>query len=202
MSKENIRMRIWQFMEKKGIACFPKPVFHRIPNFVGAEEAARKLRELSEYKVAKNVFCTPDSPQRPVRKMVLEDSKLLVMATPRLKKGFLMLNPTFVPRNSISEASTIRGAFKYGRFVKPSEVKVDLFIAGSVAVSQDGGRLGKGRGYSDQEYSVLKDSGSFTPQTLVITTIHDIQIVEKIPTDEWDVPVNIIVTPTRVIRVT
>jgi len=189
-------------MEKKGIACFPKPVFHRIPNFVGAEEAARKLRELSEYKVAKNVFCTPDSPQRPVRKMVLEDSKLLVMATPRLKKGFLMLNPTFVPRNSISEASTIRGAFKYGRFVKPSEVKVDLFIAGSVAVSQDGGRLGKGRGYSDQEYSVLKDSGSFTPQTLVITTIHDIQIVEKIPTDEWDVPVNIIVTPTRVIRVT
>jgi len=189
-------------MEKKGIARFPKPVFHRIPNFVGAEKAAEKLRELPEYKIAKIVFCTPDSPQRPVRKMVLEDGKILVMATPRLKKGFLMLNPTLFPRSYISEASTIYGAFKHGLFVKPSEVKVDLFIVGSVAVSQDGGRLGKGRGYSDQEYNILKSSGSLTPQTPVITTIHDLQIVEKIPTDEWDVSVNMIVTPTKVIRVT
>lgn len=189
-------------MEKEGIARFPKPIFHRIPNFVGAEEAAQKLRELPEYKVAKIVFCTPDSPQRPVRRMVLEDGKILVMATPRLKKGFLMLKPTLFPLSYISEASTIHGAFKHGRFVKPSGVKVDLFIAGSVTVSQDGGRLGKGRGYSDQEYNVLKNSGSLTPQTPVITTIHDIQIVEKIPTDEWDVPVDIIVTPTRVIRLT
>jgi len=27
-----------------------------------------------------------------------------------------------------------------------------------------------------------------------------VQIVEKIPRDEWDVPVDVIVTPTRVIR--
>ena len=54
-------------MEKKGIARFPKPVFHRIPNFIGAEKTAQKLRELPEYKVAKIVFCAPDSPQRPVR---------------------------------------------------------------------------------------------------------------------------------------
>jgi len=188
-------------MEEKGVARFPKPVFHRIPNFVGAEKASQKLRELPEYKVAKTVFCTPDSPQIPVRKMVLEDCKILVMATPRLKKGFLILNPTLIPRSCISEASTIHGAFKHGRFVKPSEVKVDLFVAGSVAVSRDGGRLGKGRGYSDQEYNILKDSGSLAPQTPVITTVHDVQIVEKIPTDEWDVPVNVIVTPTRVIRV-
>ena len=189
-------------MEEKGIARFPKPVFHRIPNFVGAEKAAQKLRELPEYKVAKTVFCNPDSPQRPVRKMVLEDGKILVMATPRLKKGFLILNPTLFPRGYIAEASTIHGAFKHGRSVNPSEVRVDLFIAGSVAVSQDGGRLGKGRGYSDQEYSMLRDSGSLTPQIPIITTIHDLQIVENVPTDEWDVPVNVIVTPTRVIRVT
>jgi len=188
-------------MEKKGITRFPKPVFHRIPNFVGAEKAAQKLRELPEYKVAKTVFCTPDSPQRPVRQMALMDGKILVMATPRLKEGFLILDPALFPRSYVSEASTIHGAFKHGHFVKPSEVKVDLFVAGSVAVSQDGGRLGKGRGYSDQEYNILKDSGGLTPQTPVITTVHDIQIVEKIPTDEWDVPVSMIVTPTKVIRV-
>jgi len=70
-----------------------------------------------------------------------------------------------------------------------------------VAVSLDGGRLGKGTGYSDQEYSMLKNAGSLTAQTPIVTTVHDIQIVEIIPREQWDVPVDIIVTPTQIIRV-
>jgi len=79
-------------------------------------------------------------------------------------------------------------------------VKVDLFVAGSVTVSPNGGRLGKGTGYSDQEYALLKDSGALSPETLVVTTVHDVQIVENISSQEWDVPVNIIVTPTKIMR--
>jgi hypothetical protein len=30
--------------------------------------------------------------------------------------------------------------------------------------------------------------------------VHDVQVVEKIPQNKWDVPANIIATPTRVIR--
>ena len=194
-------MRVWRLIEERGIASFPRPVFHRIPNFVGAEKAAQNLKELPEYKTAKVVFCNPDSPQRPVRETALMDGKILVMATPKLRKGFLLLDPSVIPRNRVFEASTIRGAFKHGRFVDPSEVKVDLFVAGSVAVSLDGGRLGKGTGYSDKEYAILKNSGSLTPGITVVTTVHDAQIVEKIPREEWDVPVDVIITPTRVIRV-
>ena len=202
MAKEDIRMRVWGLMEERGIATFPRPVFHRIPNFVGAEKAAQNLRELPEYKAARVIFCNPDSPQRPVREVALRDGKTVVMATPRLRKGFLLLDPNTIPHDSISRASTIRGAFKHGRFVEPSEVRVDLFVAGSVAVSPDGGRLGKGTGYSDQEYAILKNSGGLTPETPVVTTVHDVQIVEKIPREEWDVSVDILVTPTRVIRIT
>jgi len=188
-------------MEERGIASFPKPIFHRIPNFVGAEKAAQNLKQLPEYKAAKVVFCNPDSPQRPVRELALMDGKTLVMASPRLRKGFLLLDLSVIPKNRVFEASTIRGAFKHGRFLKPSEVKVDFFVAGSVAVCLDGGRLGKGTGYSDQEYAILKDSGSLARGIIVVTTVHDVQIVERIPREEWDVPVNVIVTPTRVIRV-
>jgi len=201
MAKEDIRMRIWRLMEEKGIATFPKPIFQRIPNFIGAEEAAQKLRELREYKAAKVVFCNPDSPQRPVREIALKDDKTVVMATPRLKKGFLQLDPRTIPKDRISEASTIYGAFKYGRSIEPSKVKIDLFVAGSVAVSLDGGRLGKGKGYSDQEYAIFKSAGSLSPETIVVTTVHDVQIVKKIPRDEWDVPVNIIITSSKVIRI-
>jgi len=201
LAKDEIRMRVWRLMEEKGIATFPRPVFHRIPNFIGAKKAAQRLKELPEYEVAKAIFCNPDSPQRPIREMALRDGKILLMATPRLRKGFFLLDPRVIPQNRNFEASSIRGAFKHGRFVKPSEVEVDLFVAGSVAVSQDGGRLGKGTGYSDQEFAILKKAGSVASETLVVTTVHDVQIVEKIPRDEWDVPVDVIVTPTRVIRV-
>ncbi len=195
-------MRVWRLMEEKGIAKFPRPVFHRIPNFVGAEKAAENLRELPEYKKAKVIFSNPDSPQKPVREAALRDGKIVVMATPKLRKGFLLLDPNVIPQGNISRASTIRGAFKHGRFIDPSEVKVDLFVAGSVAVSPDGGRLGKGTGYSDQEYAILKNSGRLTSETPVVTTVHDVQMVEKVPWEEWDVSVDVIVTPTRVIRIT
>ncbi len=194
-------MRVWRLMEERELTRFPRPVFHRIPNFVGVEKAARRLGELSEYRAAQTVFCSPDSPQRPVREMALRDGKLLVMATPRLKQGFLILDPNAISQNDIPKASTIRGAFKHGRIVEPSEVKAALFVAGSVAVSLDGGRLGKGSGYSDKEYALLKDSGGLSATALVVTTVHDVQIVEEIPQDAWDVRVDVIVTPTKSIRI-
>lgn len=201
LTKDEIRMRIWRLMEEREIACFPRPVFQRIPNFIGAEKAALNLRKLPEYKTAKVVFCNPDSPQRHVREIALKDKKILIMATPRLRSGFLLLDPRVIPRDRIFEASSIRGAFKHGRLIAPSEVRVDLFVAGSVAVSQDGERLGKGTGYSDKEYALLKNAGSLTSETPVVTTVHDVQIVEKISRDEWDVAVDVIVTPTKIIRV-
>jgi len=193
-------MKMWRLMEEKNIATFPKPIYQRIPNFVGAEKAAQNLRGLPEYKLARVIFCNPDSPQRPVREMVLRDGKMLVMATPRLKQGFLLIDPRRLPATQISEASTIQGAFKFGRSIEPKTVKVDLFVAGSVAVSLNGGRLGKGTGYSDKEYALLKNAGAVSPEALVVTTVHDVQIVENIPSEEWDVPVSVIVTPTRILR--
>ena len=194
-------MRVWRMMEERGISAPPKPVYHRIPNFAGAVRAAQNLRGLPEYQRAKTIFCNPDSPQRPVREMALRDGKRVLVATPRLRRGFLLLDPNLIPKNRLFEASTIHGAFRYGRPVHPSQVRVDLFVAGSVAVTLDGRRLGKGRGYSDREYAILKRSGGLSPDTPVVTTVHDVQIVDYVPRDHWDVPVDIIVTPTRVIYV-
>lgn len=38
-----IRKRVWDSMEARNIAQFPRPVHHRIPNFVGANIAAQKV---------------------------------------------------------------------------------------------------------------------------------------------------------------
>jgi len=190
-------MKIWKLMEEKRIATFPKPVYHRIPNFIGAEKAAQNLRNLPEYKRAKVIFCSPDSPQRPVREMTLKDGKILVMATPRLKQGFLLITPKITAAGKERLASTIKGAFKLGKktvdFPKP-----DLIVTGSVAVDGNGNRLGKGRGYGDREIRMIRERFGNVP---VATTIHDVQLVEYAPTTPQDEKVDIVVTPTKIIRI-
>ncbi len=183
-------------MEEMGIAAFPKPVHYRIPNFVGAEKAAQNLRTLSEYKRAGVVFCNPDAPQRPVREMALKDGKTLILATPRLKRGFLVITPETTAGKE-QFASTIKGAFRYGKetanFPRP-----DLIVTGCVAVDRDGNRLGKGRGYGDREVAMITEKFG---KVSVATTIHDVQLVECAPSTRLDQKVDVIATPTRIIRV-
>jgi 5-formyltetrahydrofolate cyclo-ligase len=188
-------MRIWKLMEEKGIATFPKPVYHRIPNFKGAERAAWNLKSLPEYKKAKVIFCAPDSPQRPLREMSLKDGKTLIMATPRLTKGFLVIPPGAATGKE-RLASTIKGAFRFGKMTTDFP-KPDLIVLGSVAVDRKGNRLGKGHGYGDLEIKILTDRFGKIP---IATTIHDVQLVESVPSTPLDKKVDIIVTPTKVIR--
>ncbi len=201
MKKSEIRERIWKLLEDRGVARFPRPIRGRIPNFVGAEMAAARLRKLAEYKRANVIFCNPDSPQRPVRESILKDGKILIMATPRLKRGFLILNPKRIPYSAYSRASTIKGAFEYGNLIQLNELpRIELKVMGSVAVSPNGGRLGKGHGFSDIEYGILREIGAISDEIPLVTTVHDLQVVPEIPIQENDVPVDIIVTPSRVIR--
>jgi len=193
---------MWELMEESGVARFPRPVFGRIPNFEGAEDAARRLTEQSVFQSAKVVKVNPDAPQRKVRMAVLSSGKILIMPTPRLRKGFIILDPRKIPERFLAKASTIRGAFKYGRLCSLKDLpKVDLVVAGSVAVSRDGVRIGKGGGYSELEYGMLQELDLVREDTPVLTTVHDIQIVDKVPREAQDLVVDAIITPTRTIRI-
>ncbi|MEM2972097.1 MAG: 5-formyltetrahydrofolate cyclo-ligase [Candidatus Bathyarchaeia archaeon] len=194
--KQLLREAVWSKMERLGIAIFPLPCKGRIPNFVGVDVAAEKLRQLEEWKKAKVVFVNPDSPQRKVRENALKDGKILVMASPKLEKGFILLNPVSV-KGREGFASTIKGAFKFGVLTQDFP-KPDLIVEGSVAVDLRGHRLGKGHGYGDVEIALLKRKFGEIP---IATTVHDIQVVESVPFEEKDEKVSIIVTPTKTIRI-
>lgn len=198
-TKQQIRETIWKLMEEKNIARFPRPVHGRIPNFQGATKSATNLCGTKAYQSAHSIFANPDSPQKPVREKVLKDGKNLIMATPGIRKGFLQLDPSRIPRQEFRHASTIKGSFKYGTSVHPSELQIELFLAGSVAVSLNGGRLGKGKGYTDLEFLMLREFGGFDRE-LVCTTVHEVQLVEDLPMNPSDLPVNLISTPKETLR--
>jgi 5-formyltetrahydrofolate cyclo-ligase len=94
-------------------------------------------------------FSNPDSAQQPVRELALKEGKTLIIATPRLKKGYLKIDSKDV-KGKKKEASTIRGTFKYGKLIKGLP-KPNLIITSCVAVDKEGWRLGKGGGYGDRE---------------------------------------------------
>jgi len=197
--KKLLREEIWNKLETNGVARFPLPCYGRIPNFAGSEKAADKVRLLKEWKEASVVFANPDYAQQKVREFALLDGKTLVMASPKLKHGYVVVDPKDV-KCMENFASTIKGAFKYGRAVGAQEIpKPDLIVEGSVAVDKRGYRLGKGHGYGDVEIRILKSMFGFIP---IVTTVHDVQVVEAVPIEEMDEKVSIIVTPTKVIRVT
>lgn len=202
VSREELRHMVWRLMEENNIAAFPRPVFGRIPNFAGAETAAERLAQYEVFKNAKVVKVNPDSPQRRVRELVLRRGKLLVMPTPRISEGFLLLDPARIPSWLYREASTIAGSFRYGVRVDPSELpEIDLVVAGSVVVNRFGERLGKGEGYSEIEYGILVEHGKLADEVPVVTTVHDVQVIElRIPLAPWDITVDFIFTPARAIK--
>jgi 5-formyltetrahydrofolate cyclo-ligase len=206
--KGEIRREVWDRLLREGIARPPLPPHGRIPNFAGASEAASRLFATREWERAEVVKVNPDSPQRPVRRRALYDGKMLLMPTPRLRRGFILLDPARLPRRRYGEASTIRGAFRLGVLLSNLEAlassisRVDLIVEGSVAVDTYGGRLGKGEGYGELEYAILAELGLAGEETPIATTVHDIQVYEeRLPQDPWDVSIDIIATPTRLIRV-
>jgi 5-formyltetrahydrofolate cyclo-ligase len=196
-AKKLLREEIWNKLEKNGVARFPLPCYGRIPNFADSEKAADRVKLLKEWKDAKVIFANPDYAQQKVRECALLDGKILVMASPGLKHGYVVINPRDV-RGLEKYASTIRGAFKHGKIINAEEIpKPNLIVEGSVAVDLHGHRLGKGHGYGDIEVSTLKRMFGEIP---TLTTVHDMQTVEAVPFEEKDEKVSIIVTPTKVIR--
>jgi len=72
-------------------------------------------------------------------------------------------------------------------------------VCGSVAVTRRGRRAGKGEGYSDLEYAILRELGH--PPLPVLTSVHPLQVLEEIPRDRQDLPLSWIATPEETIRV-
>jgi len=201
-AKAALRDQVWAAMSAARVARFPGAA-GRIPNFTGAEAAAERLRELPEWRDARTLKANPDSAQLPVRQRALQDGKTVYMAVPRLAgpEPFFALDPDHLS-DSPRRAASISGAARSARKVTLAELApVDLVVMGCVAVAEDGARLGKGGGFADLEFALAGAAGLIGPGTVAVTTVHELQLqpAGTIPLAEHDVPVDLVITPGRVI---
>ncbi|MHA1645684.1 MAG: 5-formyltetrahydrofolate cyclo-ligase [Candidatus Freyarchaeota archaeon] len=189
-SKREVRRYVWDLMVRERVAAFPYPPHGRIPNFVGAEAAAKQIRKLDEYGRAECVFSPPDGVLIPFRRMVLRDGKILAYSTPHMK-SFKMMKPGAPIRVAIRDL--VRG----GELLTRS---VDVAVVGSVAVDMGGNRIGKGSGYGDRELAYLK---KMNPELLSGTLVHSKQVFEDLShlAENHDIPVDFILTEKELIVV-
>jgi 5-formyltetrahydrofolate cyclo-ligase len=205
-AKQAIRERVWDRLETEGLARFPFPPHGRITNFEDAAAAAERALSLPELPTTDGaaVKANPDAPQLPLRRGLLRRGTTVYMAVPRLRDPapFVELDPAVV--TDLEAAPTVSKMDRYGTQVHADAVPtLDAIVVGSVAVTHDGVRIGKGEGYSDLEFAVLAELGLADADTPVITTIHDEQLIEEdLDAERHDVPVDVICTPTQTIRTT
>ncbi|RLE61454.1 MAG: 5-formyltetrahydrofolate cyclo-ligase [Thermoprotei archaeon] len=197
--KNRIRRQVWEKMEKLEIATSPRPCYGKIPNFIGSLNASNKIVKLDMFRKARVIYSTIDLPQKPIREETLRRDKILITSMPKVR-GFIILDPSRIDKRMISYATTVRGSLRMGERIRILEdIRIDLVVLGSVAVTRNGARLGKGDGQYDLEYALLRELHVIDENTPVVTTVHDVQIVDDIPMLRHDVPADIVATPSQLI---
>lgn len=198
--KENARQVVWDALEEEGAARFPFPPHGRIPNFDGADAAAERLFDQDPLASAQRIKVNPDAPQRHVRIEALRRGCTVFVPTPRLRGGFKRLDPATIPDDQLKSAASLSNMDQWAESVSLEALpQLDAIVTGSVAVTTNGRRCGKGEGYSDLEYAILLDLGH--DPVPVATTVHPLQLVDEVPMDAHDLPLALIVTPDEAIRV-
>ena len=206
-SKSTVREHIWLQMERNGLVPYPLPLRGRIPNFYGSKDAAYKLCSTKEFRSATTVKIHPSLNAEPLRYLALKFGKT-VLTPPLPGHDFLyyLLNPTDIDPEHHKFAASKKGFNRLGTPCKLTEIPgVDLVVVASVACTRQGARVGKGKGYGEVEYGILREMELVNRNTPTATIIHDMQVVEEqfLPVESLschDVPVDIICTPTKVIR--
>ncbi len=154
-------------------------------------EITRKVLLLPEFRKAKSVlFYYPHKNEVDVR--------FLIKETLRENKKFVFLpkvsGQRIIPIKITSLVSLKRGfsGIKEPEGVEYSPDVIDLVFVPGVAFDIHGYRLGYGGGFYDR---FLSETRAYK-----VGLAYDFQVVRELPVGKHDVPLDIIVTPTRIIK--
>lgn len=203
-AKRLVRERIWQALQAVGR---PDSRFHWdfsqfVPDYPGSELCAETVRGLDWYRAARLLFMSPDNNLAPLRAAAIRDGKPILMPTHSLARGFLYLDAGVVPPGQEELAATLDGIERFARSVTLDTMvqlgTVDLLVSGASAITTTGIRTGKGHGYFDLEWAILRELGLAGESTPVVAVVHDVQVLDtELEPSPYDTVVDCIVTPTR-----
>ena len=171
-----------------------------VPDFRGSAVAIGRIAELPCYQSAKTVLVTPDNCLEQLRHQALKDGKKLLVATYKLQRGFVLLDPERIGEDRLEMASWLDGMERpgIGRHVSLAQIadKVDLCVTGVLAITGEGVILQPTPQCFEIQWGMLSDRKLLNPKTPIVALAHCCQVVD----DEVVMPVNIMSDGPRRIR--
>lgn len=214
ITKRTFRLETWQKIKEQKLSPARRyntyGIFNKIPYLVGVEKAAELLAETDEFKKANSIKVNIDLAQEQVKLEVIKAGKtLLVPPSHKSANVYAKIkapsNPAELDLAAQKKLIKLLGAEDtFEEIDINSAQKIDMVVVGSYAVDRQGRRIGKGNGYVDLDIGILTHLGCLTKDTLIVTTVHDVQVYDALPENlfqSYDLPLDLIVTPTEVIRV-
>ncbi|XP_039450091.1 methenyltetrahydrofolate synthase domain-containing protein [Culex pipiens pallens] len=214
ITKRTFRLETWQKIKEQKLSPVRRfnsfGMFNKIPYLVGVDKAAELLAETDEFKKANSIKVNIDLAQEQVKLEVIKAGKTLLV--PPSHKSANVYAKIKAPADTAeldlaAQKKLIKLQAAEDTFDEidiNSTEKIDMVVVGSYAVDRQGRRIGKGNGYVDLDVGILTHLGCLTKDTLIVTTVHDVQVYDALPENlfqSYDLPLDLIVTPTEVIRV-
>eukprot|EP00549_Striatella_unipunctata_P016885 CAMPEP_0118673826 /NCGR_PEP_ID=MMETSP0800-20121206/547_1 /TAXON_ID=210618 ORGANISM="Striatella unipunctata, Strain CCMP2910" /NCGR_SAMPLE_ID=MMETSP0800 /ASSEMBLY_ACC=CAM_ASM_000638 /LENGTH=188 /DNA_ID=CAMNT_0006568951 /DNA_START=1 /DNA_END=567 /DNA_ORIENTATION=- len=172
-----------------------------------------KLFDLQEYQQAKSVGLFLSMPRGEIKtevalKRAIQDDKLLYV--PQVGENFEQADMEMLRVENVSKDTDemFYEAWPKNKWGIPEPPKdrqlyvagvgdIDLMVVPGLGFDDNGGRLGQGKGYYDRFIARARKDGM---PALVAVGLKP-QMVDEIPTSEHDFQMDIVLTPTKTIRI-
>jgi 5-formyltetrahydrofolate cyclo-ligase len=186
------------------------------PDFSGSSSAIARLATLPCYQSAATILATPDNSLSQLRHQALKDGKKVLVATYRLRRGFVLLHPGRIAESKFELAACLDGMEKagIGRSISLAEMrdeglKVDMCVTGGLVFNAQGVTIWEGHNLFEVQWALLHDLGVLQPHTPVVAVAHDCQVVDEtllgvdkvMPTREGEVQSDFVVTPEQFFQI-
>jgi 5-formyltetrahydrofolate cyclo-ligase len=180
-----------------------------VPDFRGSSSAVDRLVQLPCYSSANTILISPDNSLERLRHRALKDGKKVVVATHKLRRGFVLLDPKRISDDKHELASWLDGMERpgVGQTMSLTQLeekeKIDLCISGALAVSEQGVAIRDNPQHFGIQWGILLDRAVLKRETPVILVAHGCQVVDVeeeelkdlTPGARWETTPDFIVTP-------
>lgn len=186
------------------------------PDFRGSASTVERVLDLPCYKEARTLLVTSDNSLEHLRYRALKDGKRLLVATYRLRRGFVLLNPARISDDQYELAACLDGMEKPGigraislAQIRDESISIDVCLIGGLAFSKQGVVIWEGHSLFEVQWALLQDIKCLVSNVPVIAVAHTCQVVdeaqlgvEKIePTKAGEVQCDYVVTPEEIFHV-
>lgn len=161
-----------------------------------SESIAQQVLALSDDKKVMALYLANDgeiSPQLAIEQLQQAGHKTLLPVMHSFRRGYLNFQ---LFNNSIKMVQNRFGINepKLNATDTFALKDIDYILMPLVGFDNQGNRLGMGGGFYDRTLSKIQE---LQKRPLLVGLAHECQEVEQLPVQQWDVPIDLIITPTK-----